>query len=988
MKKYTSSTLTLKWLVVIVTIITFSQNGFSQCNTPSSGVYTGNLVLSRQLNVNNINCAPAITKIVGNLTINGNHSTDAISNLNVFSSLTEVTGNLTIQNFDKAANPINLAAFASLVKVGGTLIVTGNPSFTEVSFPALASVGGLFRIDFNSNVAKIDVSTTASSLNVGGYTYLYQNGANTSNDLYITMGGSWSSNSLISGELKLLPNKNLKEVNILGNGNLNIAGPLTMTSWATGSAFTKFNAPGIGLVQSIYFNNSINYGFACDVSFKNITSMSGDIHFQNCLKSINFCSLTTSGNLTVLLNPNMSSANFVKLFRVNGSLRFSKNTNTSITSLDAIFSKLSQVSGGLTVTDNTSLGTCCVIPCNLTIVNGVSGPFNPSLGQNPSGIFISGNDPNGNCVGKTSPSRSGFNVAKVACAVNITSFDIDENSGPGSVDDNQICSGASITLKAVASAGAGVLTYQFFIDKDSNGVFTNADVNLYRGTNSTFVLSNTSSVANKSQFRVMVENNGGYCFAISNAIKLTVNSNPSISSLSSNNPNAYGCSGTPVTITGSGITGGVSPYSYSWSVFSGPGNGTFSGSTNPVDFIGTNAGNTTVRLIVTDSKSCVGVINTSINVISAAGNPIGDNVITGNITLSTQSQVNSFYSNISGINNGRKWSKIVGSLTLNGNDATDPITNLCNLTSLTEVTGTVLINGFNKSGNPQSLNDLAKLKTVGCNLTINNNPQILLINLPSVETTGCSVFLTSNTNATSICLPKLKQIKGDQLQVKDNSYASVIKIGSSADSLTFIGKGSNVQISNNGNSTPSALGIDLKNLRRVNGSLVFNNNDNNGVSNFDNIFTGLKTVVNLTITGNDYLSKCCVAASTVVTGSRTISGNTGNCLNIPAVIADCGTLKKRSNSGTINSGQNGSTSLSIYPNPNNGNFGLDIKTNETGVLNITIIDLMGRVVVNKNYSVSGSCVLPVEFASLFVGQYILKADFNGSLITEKLVITH
>lgn len=391
-----------------------------------------------------------------------------------------------------------------------------------------------------------------------------------------------------------------------------------------------------------------------------------------------------------------------------------------------------------------------------------------------------------------------------------------------------------------------------------------------------------------------------------------------------------------------------------------------------------NAGVTNVKWYVTDASgnkdSCTFSITVNTN---CALTPTLSNVYTGNKTISTQAELDAFYNTA----NNQKYTKIIGSLTLDGGSTSDPITNLCNLSALTEITGNLTITNFNHNDNPTDLYNLGELVTLGCNLNVNNNPKLIVINFLKLKNIGCSVYFKDNINALSIILDKLETIKGDQLVIKNNSNVGKIYFSRSAASFSFIGKGSRIEIADNGTNNANALVIDMKKVTSV-GILIFHNNDNSTVTNFDNIFTGL-TAVNgpLTVTNNNYLNKCCIVASATVTGLRTISGNTGNCSNISAVTADCGSLHKRSTSQTKSEIE----SVNVYPNPSTGLFTINLYNSQNTPVNITLTDLMGRVLYTKEINFTGAYNHSIDgqFGS---GQYLLKVEINNQIQVKHLTV--
>jgi hypothetical protein len=373
---------------------------------------------------------------------------------------------------------------------------------------------------------------------------------------------------------------------------------------------------------------------------------------------------------------------------------------------------------------------------------------------------------------------------------------------------------------------------------------------------------------------------------------------------------------------------------------------------------------------------------------SGPGAPTGVNAVTGNFTITTQTQLDAFFSTVSGTNNGKRWSKVIGNLIIDGSSNTDPISSLCNLSSLTEVTGAFIIRNFTKAANPTSLSQLENLSTVGCNLTIINNTQLVDASLPNLLSIGCPVNINDNSALLTINLPKLQSVKGEQFNIKNNPKLQSLSASTTASSFSFTGKGSSVDISNNGNSATGNLTMNLKKITTIRGALVFNNNDNPGVSNFDNIFTGLTALQTawgkITVTNNDYLGTCCIAASVTTSGTgkrHIISGNTGNCADSITVYNNCGSFNKKGNSPKGNF-----VTMDVYPNPSNGNFSLDIISEQAGMVSYTITDMLGRQVLNQTQQVSSNTTLDINMESAQAGQYLIKAQMNGQVFVKRIVV--
>ena len=73
----------------------------------------------------------------------------------------------------------------------------------------------------------------------------------------------------------------------------------------------------------------------------------------------------------------------------------------------------------------------------------------------------------------------------------------------------------------------------------------------------------------------------------------------------------------------------------------------------------------------------------------------------------------------------------------------------------------------------------------------------------------------------------------------------------------------------------------------------------------------------------------------------------------------------------------------IYPNPNNGSFEIYM-TNLSAKTEIEILDLNGKIIYKKNTYSNKNQNINIE--NICRGVYILKANQNGYVKTEKLII--
>ena len=84
---------------------------------------------------------------------------------------------------------------------------------------------------------------------------------------------------------------------------------------------------------------------------------------------------------------------------------------------------------------------------------------------------------------------------------------------------------------------------------------------------------------------------------------------------------------------------------------------------------------------------------------------------------------------------------------------------------------------------------------------------------------------------------------------------------------------------------------------------------------------------------------------------------------------------------------NASGTMALYPNPANNMFYAMISSEEDATADLTLVDVSGKVVVNKSLSVQkGSQTIPVDVSSLSPGIYFVKYANGVKSETQKLVI--
>jgi hypothetical protein len=79
------------------------------------------------------------------------------------------------------------------------------------------------------------------------------------------------------------------------------------------------------------------------------------------------------------------------------------------------------------------------------------------------------------------------------------------------------------------------------------------------------------------------------------------------------------------------------------------------------------------------------------------------------------------------------------------------------------------------------------------------------------------------------------------------------------------------------------------------------------------------------------------------------------------------------------------TDLNIYPNPNHGQFTLDLKLNNSADLEIQIINSLGQILRTSNYSAASEYQLNLNLQDEASGMYFLKLNFANETVIRKVV---
>lgn len=79
--------------------------------------------------------------------------------------------------------------------------------------------------------------------------------------------------------------------------------------------------------------------------------------------------------------------------------------------------------------------------------------------------------------------------------------------------------------------------------------------------------------------------------------------------------------------------------------------------------------------------------------------------------------------------------------------------------------------------------------------------------------------------------------------------------------------------------------------------------------------------------------------------------------------------------------------LKVYPNPSEGKFLIDISNTNRGILSVSVVDLVGRVIHNQSFEKNSDKIVEnIELQNLNEGIYFLKMQIGNSVTTNKIRI--
>lgn len=104
---------------------------------------------------------------------------------------------------------------------------------------------------------------------------------------------------------------------------------------------------------------------------------------------------------------------------------------------------------------------------------------------------------------------------------------------------------------------------------------------------------------------------------------------------------------------------------------------------------------------------------------------------------------------------------------------------------------------------------------------------------------------------------------------------------------------------------------------------------------------------------------------------------------------DCGsdTTSQTLSIATAVTGALGQGSVSLYPNPSNGQFSLSLANVSAGLVEVSITDVRGAVVMNRSLSHDGgNSTLSMNLSTQPAGLYFVKVQSNGAMTTLQIIV--
>jgi hypothetical protein len=369
--------------------------------------------------------------------------------------------------------------------------------------------------------------------------------------------------------------------------------------------------------------------------------------------------------------------------------------------------------------------------------------------------------------------------------------------------------------------------------------------------------------------------------------------------------------------------------------------------------------------------------------------------IGGNLTI----RINDNLIDLSGLEN---LNSIGGKFYLDQNDA---LTSISSLNNLTEVGGDFTIRICNALPNLSGLDNLA---TIGGKFNLDQNDALTSISsLNNLTQVGGDFTIRICDALIHLSgLENLATIGGKFYLDQNNALTSI----SSLNNLTEVGGGFTIRICDalthlSGLENLATIGgnfhldrcnsltdlAGLENLTSINGLMFINSNAGltslSGIQNIDPsaIESGSENLADLIISHNPLLTECemqsiCEFLS-LPDKTNAISDNATGCNSSVEVNEACNIV----GIDNINALSN---KISLYPNPANGRFTINLEKTNQLIANISLLDSFGRI-HTEIYELENRKRINIETANLSAGIYIVRIRLeNNEVIYKKVLINN
>ena len=727
--------------------------------TQDPAIYYGDIQVTTQSEVDVLRgTLSGKTIINGNLTIghtSGNSRSD-INDLTPLSNMTHITGNLTIQ---QNGSLVNLNALNNQQSIGGDFYVRSNDQLTTLgNFSDLQTIGGFFRVDSNNKLTTPGNFPDLQS--IGGYFRVVDNDTLPTlidfPDLQ-TIGGYFqvSSNNILTSLGKFPVLQTIGEYfQVSSNNTLPTLGDFPiLTSIGTGEAFvpslrvdrnnvsivvennsslsdcyvlTEFLSDGITAVNGgIYINDNV---ISCNSENDIKIRYRGDI-IVTTQAEVNVLSTTLSGktrivgNLTVGHTSGNSRSDINDLTPLNnmshitGSLIIQQNG--SLVNLNDL-THLQSIGGYFSVSSNDSLASLGNFPTLTSI--GVGEAFVPSLDddiENVS-IVVEENPRLSDCYILTEFISGGTTVVSGGIYINDNAIGCNSSSDIKStyLGDITVATQSEVDVLRTTLSGKTILVGNLTIGyasgssrSDINDLTPLNDMNHITGS---LIIQQNRQLVNLNHLNNL-QTIGGYFGVSSNDQLTTLGDFPALTSIG----------------VGEAFVPSLDDDIENISIVV-ESNRRLSDCYVLTEFLSSR------------TRAVSGDIYISNNAIGCNSSSDIKSTYLGDITVTTQTEVNALRTTLSGK------TIINGNLTIGHTDSTlqTRITGLTPLSNIVHITGSLIIQ---QNGSLVNLNGLTHLQTIGGYFgVVKNNTLPTLGDFPVLQSIGGVFYVTNNDTLTSL----------------------------------------------------------------------------------------------------------------------------------------------------------------------------------------------------------------------------------------------